>query len=459
MAGARALEHEEILGYHLERSYLYRTDLGPIDAELRALAERASGRFAQAGRRAARRADADAASGLLRRAAGLLPVGRPGRGKILLALGEALMDAGRGTEALGVFDELRDSDGLDEVSRAHAEICRGELELNLASTAGVDRLHERARSAIELFAAHGDEQALLRACWVSYLTSMIVGRSGAAREAIDRLTVVAGRASHPLSGRVPGMLAMNLAWDPTPVPDALAATESILGSVRDDPAAEPFVLAGHAYLLAQAGSIGAARRALARMREIADRQGQRIVLWASWGQNVGRTELLAGDPEYAERALRPCYDALREAGLLGFSSTVAGQLAHTLVELSRHDEAATYAAAARDTAGEPDVLSQVLWRSALARALARRGEAERPLALAGEAVRLAETTDWPNLLADTLLDQARVLRVLGRPAGSVARRADLIYVAKGNRAGRANAAALASADGVESLPQTKEGTR
>ena len=459
MAGARVLEYEEILGYHLEQSYHYRAELGPIDGELRTLAERAAGRLAEAGRRAARRADVDAASGLLRRADGLLPAGRPGRGPILVGLGEALMDAGRGPEALRVFDELHESDGVDEVSLAHADVCRGELELNLASTAVVDRLRLRAHAAIELFAAHDDEQALLRACWVSYLTSMIVGRSGAAREAIDRLTVVAGRHSHPLSGRLPGMLAMNLAWDPTPVGEALAATESILRSVRDDPAAEPFVLAGHAYLLAQEGSIGAARRALARMREIADRQGQRIVLWASWGQNVGRTELLAGDPEFAERALRPCYDALQEAGHLGFSSTVAGQLAHALVNLARHDEAVIYAVAARDTAGEPDVLSQVLWRSALARALAQRGEVEQPLALVNEAVRLAETTDWPNVLADTLLDQARVLRLLDRPADAVARRAELIYVAKGNRAGRTTAAAFAPARSLESLPPTKESTR
>ena len=271
---------------------------------------------------------------------------------------------------------------------------------------------------------------------------MAAGRSGAAREAIDRLAVVADRLSHPLSGRLPGMLAMNIAWGPTPVSEALEATGAILRSVREDPAAEPFVLAGHAYLLAQDGSIGAARKALARMREIADRQGQRIVLWASWGQNVGRTELLAGDPAAAERALRPCYDALREAGNLGFASTVAGQLAHALVDLRRPEEATTYAAAARESAGDGDVLSQILWRSALARALALRGEVERAVALADDAVGLAETTDWPNVLADTLLDQARVLRVVGRSSGAVAERADLIYVAKGNRAGRARAAEL-----------------
>ena len=103
--------------------------------------------------------------------------------------------------------------------------------------------------------------------------------------------------------------------------------------------------------------------------------------------------------------------------------------------------------------------SQILWRSALGRALAGRGEVERPLDLTTEAVRLAETTEFPNLLADTLLDQARVLRALARPVDAILERADVIYDVKGNRAGRAKAAALASARDKQALSQTKEGTR
>jgi predicted ATPase len=74
-------ELDEILGYHLEQSYRYRAELGPIDDEARALGERAARRFAGAGRRAARRGDVRAASGLLRRASDLLPAGHPGRAR------------------------------------------------------------------------------------------------------------------------------------------------------------------------------------------------------------------------------------------------------------------------------------------------------------------------------------------------------------------------------------------
>ena len=106
LAGARVLEYEEILGYHLEQSYRHRTELGPVDGEVRAIGERAARRLADAGRRAARRADLDAATGLLGRAAALLPVGHPGRARTVVQLGDALIDAGRRAEAVRVFDEV-----------------------------------------------------------------------------------------------------------------------------------------------------------------------------------------------------------------------------------------------------------------------------------------------------------------------------------------------------------------
>ena len=456
------VEYEEILGYHLEQSYRYRSELGPIDSDVRAIGDRAAARLAEAGRRAARRADIDAASGLLGRASDLLPVGHEARARIVVHLGEALMDAGRNADAIRVFDELDTSEGVDEVSRAYADVCRGEIELQLPSTsaAAVDVLQRRASDALALFTARDDEQALLRASWLLHLTSMTIGRAGAAHDAIEKLRGRAGPRSHPLAGRLPGMLATNLAWGPTPVAEALATTTQMLETVRDDPAAEPLVLTGHAYLLAQGDDIAESRRSLARMREIAERWGQRIVLWSGWGQNVGRTELLAGDPERAERALRPCYDALREAGNLAFSSTLAGQLAHALVDLERPEEAVAYAAAARDAAGEADVLSQILWRSALSRALAVQGAVQESIDLVDEAIRLAESTEWPNVIADALLDRARVLQSSGGDPTVDARRADVLYLAKGNLAGHAKATILAAApERMGTPPQTAEGAR
>src|SRR5207237_2435014 len=67
-ASERAIELEEILGYHLERAYRLRAELGPVDEHARALALRAAGILGSAGSRAFVRSDMPAAITLLSRA-------------------------------------------------------------------------------------------------------------------------------------------------------------------------------------------------------------------------------------------------------------------------------------------------------------------------------------------------------------------------------------------------------
>ena len=69
----REQEFEEILGFHLEQAYRYRTELGPLDDAGRDLARRAATKLGAAGRRAFARGDLPAAINLLRRAGALLP--------------------------------------------------------------------------------------------------------------------------------------------------------------------------------------------------------------------------------------------------------------------------------------------------------------------------------------------------------------------------------------------------
>ena len=65
----RALEFEEILGYHLEQAHRYLGELGLLDEHGIELGRRASDRLAAAGRRAFARGDMPATANLLRRAA------------------------------------------------------------------------------------------------------------------------------------------------------------------------------------------------------------------------------------------------------------------------------------------------------------------------------------------------------------------------------------------------------
>jgi hypothetical protein len=74
-----------------------------------------------------------------------------------------------------------------------------------------------------------------------------------------------------------------------------------------------------------------------------------------------------------------------------------------------------------------------VWRGALAKVLARRGDLRQAQVLAGKAVALAEKTDGLNLRGDALLDQAEVLRATDPSnARKTAERAREPYGDKGN---------------------------
>ena len=101
----REQEFEEILGFHLEQAFRYRTELGPLDDESRDLARRAATKLGAAGRRAFARGDMPAASTLLGRAAGLLPEDEPARIELTSDYAEALMERGEFADAIVAADD------------------------------------------------------------------------------------------------------------------------------------------------------------------------------------------------------------------------------------------------------------------------------------------------------------------------------------------------------------------
>ena len=95
--GAELVELDEILGYHLEQAYRYRTELGlPQDDQLAVAARR---RLTAAGRRASFRQDFSAAVSLLERASALVPSGEVDVA-LEIDLVEALFETGKGGDAL-----------------------------------------------------------------------------------------------------------------------------------------------------------------------------------------------------------------------------------------------------------------------------------------------------------------------------------------------------------------------
>jgi Flp pilus assembly protein TadD len=148
----------------------------------------------------------------------------------------------------------------------------------------------------------------------------------------------------------------------------------------------------------------------------------------------GQIELLAGDPEAAERELRRGYDELSRLGERYLLSSVAGYLAEAVVGQGRLEEAEALARETAELAAEDDVDAQMLWRLTRARVCALRGEVEEAEALASEAVRLVEPTDDLVNKTNAFSCHAWVLGLAGREhkAGELLQQARAFAVEKGS---------------------------
>jgi hypothetical protein len=220
-----------------------------------------------------------------------------------------------------------------------------------------------------------------------------------------------------------------------PVGAAIERCEAMLDEARGVRWVEASILGMLAYLLALADDPEDARRHWARSRAIFEELGMSFAL-AARAVIPAWIERMAGEPEAAERELRLGHDQLEAIGENELRSTIAATLAHVLHEQGRDDEAEELARACEDAAAAEDIGSQVLWRSALAKVLARRDRDAAAEALADEAVRLAATTDMLSLHGTAVLDRARVAALLSggtAPPGLIAE-AQALFRSKGDAA-------------------------
>ena len=127
--------------------------------------------------------------------------------------------------------------------------------------------------------------------------------------------------------------------------------------------------------------------------------------------------------------LRWAYDTLDEMGATSATATIAAFLADALCLDGRYDEAEEVSRISED-APESDVVTQVLWRTARARAIVHR-DRKTAEALAREALATAQATDYPDLEARALLSVAEVVGP-GEEASGLREDARRLYEAKGN---------------------------
>lgn len=434
--GERAAEFEELVGYHLEQAFRYRSELGAGDDELRSLGLKAARSLATAGQRALGRRDVEAAADLSERAALLFPSGEDERRSVLLVLGEALAETGHFLRAEASLDEVERlaTDAGDAAMAANAAI----LRLFLLESTDPKRLSEEAETvtgrAIATLEESGDHVGLARAWRLVGDLHLARSRYATADEALARAISHARRAGDAREEADSlGRYAGSGAYGPAHVREVERRCQELLSSLGGVGGREGPALRALATVRAMEGRFEEARDLASRARTTLEDFG--FTLRASWvWETSGAIEMLAGDPVAAERALHAGFDAAAELGDQGFQATVAALLAHALVEQGRSEEADRFAALSEASAAEDDVDSQVLWRSARARILAASGDASRGESFVGEALALIEQTDDVNMHADTLVDLGIVLAADDRAKEAIDAfdKAIGLYVEKGN---------------------------
>ena len=404
------VELEEILGYHLERAWLYRDELG--QGHDRELAAAARGRLTSAGRRALSRQDTRAATNLLARAAGLVPeaeVDVPLELSFVLALGWV----GKGREAArraGSVAERAAAAG-DRLGALCARLEEGMQSVYLEPEGAVERLAALSEQALPVFEAAGDDFALHVAYRALTHVANARGQMDALVEACERAAYHARRMGFPNQHL--------LAWGEvarfhgtTPASELLARQDE-----RDERERLSVWLRGpRAGALAMLGRVGEARALLAEVR--ADLAGGGL-LPVSMGMEVA-VELLAGDPGAAVVAADEAYRLLEKLEYHSFLAPAAGWLGQANYALGRLDDATAWADRAAglpvsdNGRWRPPAPSSGRWRQVKAKVLARRGEHAEAERLARQAVEISNATDMLNEQGAAYADLAEVLALAGR---------------------------------------------
>jgi class 3 adenylate cyclase/tetratricopeptide (TPR) repeat protein len=419
--GDRAMEYEEILGYHLEQAFRYLADLGPLDDHGVALGADGARRLGSSGRRARNRGDLRAAANLLERATMLLPELAPARLELLPDLGDALIELGRFDDARKLLEAARDATRSIGDTRLGAQAQVMQLLLQRRSGES-EQWSESAvpqiEVAIDVFREAGDHLGLAKAFRVLGYVHGIACRYAEAAAASERGLEHARLAGNALEQRAAATsYALSACWGPTSVEEATARCQEILEQVSSNRLSRGWVLCLLAQLTAMRGDFDGARQLYrdgsAAIEEVAG-EGWHLA-WTSLP--ASRVEMLAADPAAAERELARAAALLERMGEEYLLSTVIALLARAVCAQGRLDEALVLTQRAEELAGADDVETQAEWRAVRAQVLVRTDRLEAA-ALAQAALQLLLPTDSAVMKVEALLDLGDVFLHIGDDGAS-----------------------------------------
>jgi predicted ATPase/class 3 adenylate cyclase len=345
-------------------------------------------------------------------------------------------------------------DAFELADRRPARALLGLCTLRVLSGSS-DGLLDDAQEALRACEELGDDLSLAEA-WnlVGRIEGGVMGRMGRAERAWRNALAHAERGDYAAErAESIGWLLMSAVFGPLPAAEGIVLCREFADSACDDATIQAWCCVERSVLEAMSGDFETARELLADGRRALEALG--LTVWAAnTAQEAFLVESIAGAPEAAVEVLRLGYETLDRMGERSFLSTVAGFLAQALYARGDYEEAGRFSRASEDAATTDDVFSQTLWRASRAKILARQGDLERAVALAGEAVLLGEPTDLLSTRGDALVDLAEVLGLAGRRREALAAlgRAAGLYERKGNLPGLERSRALAAQVKASSSP-------
>ena len=433
----------ELVGYHLEQAYLYGLELGAPD---RAVGVRAAEKLGAAAHAARGRADVAAAVNLLTRAVDLVPAD-PLRGSLLVRLALALSAAAEPDRPQKLLEEglaLARAAGdrhLEWVSRIEL----AHLRLNREPEGAAESAIREASEAIADREPAGDDEALARA-WALIAHSHLLRAQSLEQKRAVECALVHARAYGDLSLEVELVLSLasTLVYGAVSVDDGLRYVDEMREQLGHVPSVNNLALHVLGHLKARQGEFDRAREAISQWRQQFRELGQER-LFAITGTCVWDVCSLAEEWDEGETALRESYDILERMGEKSYLSTIAAYRGEAAGLRGSLDEAVRFSEVSESLGASDDVLNEALWRSVRARVLMARGDLSGAEALARDALRVAERSDYFELVAAAWLDLGRVLDARGADgAVAAAEQALALYEQKGNLVKAAQAQALLS---------------
>jgi class 3 adenylate cyclase/tetratricopeptide (TPR) repeat protein len=410
--GDRLAEYQEILGYHLDQAYRFRTELGPIDERTRELGREAGRALRASSERAQTRHDIGGTSRLLERSTVLLDGFE--RAEALLELGEHLVFVAEDVRALALFRDFLSSADATEWPGLRV---RAQVFMTFAgASTDPSQSQEVSYDAVKAMLAEAEnlgDEAAITACllgigqWAFWL-----GRTHEQREISERLLPRIDDLRVIYRDWVSSGFRTDAYWGSTPIDEGLGNLETARRIVGDNVEGTLGCdVVAHA-LLVLADRTAEAEVVMDRLdRAIAD-HGAATQLFSAqifaeslW--HLGRI----GEAIDALRNAKSFYDGRGETGI---NSTVTAQLARYLAATDRLDEAEPLIEEARSLGAVDDFATRVEIGHATAIVADARGDRAGAIAAIDDAIKALRPTENLMYTADALRRRGEILHAAGQ---------------------------------------------